>query len=186
MSDTRPDMDLLALAGATKTGLRDIDQNSMGGSPHADKIDINAMAGVHNRPRTVSGNRPNLLNNMDFVEMPKSRPLGQVSMEGQPLPERPVDFARIPESIQGNVDHLLEHVSHEEVPSESDRHSAPTNEPIPTPQLDPDMNLDLFQFSVVKELVNNLDSTIGSIEETLNNLKTKRDEIMNILKGNTP
>ena len=179
-------MDLLALAGATKTGLRDIDQTSMGGTPHADKIDIRAMAGVGNRPRQMTGNRPNLLNNMDFVEMPKSRPLGQVSMEGDSLPDRPVDFARIPESIQGNVDHLLEHVSQNEPPSNVERPNEPISVSEPTPQLSPNMDFDLFQFTMLKELVTNLNSTIDSIEKSLDGLKIKRDDIMKVLKGGTP
>ena len=73
---------------------------------HADRIDLRKMAGM-DTPRQMNGKAPNLLAGMDFIDMPKSKPLGQVDMNGMELPDlppqRPVEFAEIPDSIQSNV-----------------------------------------------------------------------------------
>lgn len=179
MPNSSPDMDLLALAGMTKAGLRDLDQNSMGSNSHADKIDMDAMAGVNRQPRRTQSPMPNLIDNRNFIEMPKSRPMGQVSFDGEPLPDRPIDFARVPADIQENVDHLLAHVKQPEV--------APVGVPSPPVQNvqtpTPDMDFDLFQFTILKEIIGNLDVSIKTIEDTLNGLKNRRCEIMKLVTG---
>lgn len=188
MPNNKPDLDLIALAGLTKAGLRGIDSSSVGGNAHADKINLREMAGLDKR-REMQQRRPNLLRGMDFLEEPKSRPLGQVDFDGTPLPdmppERPVEFMPIPADLQQHVMGQLEHL-------DDDPRQTRVNEEIPTqqpsetiPQPTPDMDFDLFQFTMLKDMVKNLDVSISSMEDAINNLKAKRDMLMNLIKGKT-
>lgn len=181
----KPDLDLLALAGLTKAGLKDISNSSMGSNAHADKIDLRKIAGL-DTPRQMNGQRPNLLKGMDFVEMPKSKPLGQVDMNGMELPDlppqRPVEFAPIPESIQSNVMDQLEHIN--ESTPEPLLHEMPPNAPVePVVQPSPEMDFDLFQFSMIKDMIKNLDISIGSMESAIKHLTDKRDMLIGLIKG---
>ena len=174
----RPDMDLLALAGMTKAGLRDIDKTSVGSTPHADKINLRQMAGM-DRSKRGNGNTPNMLKGLDFIDAPKSRPLGQVSMEGDalpPPPNRPVDFVPIPADLETNVMGMLEHADSEVV-------STPEKVANPISNVTPDMDFDLFQFTILKEIVSTLNINIDSMENSLETLKSKRDMIMALIKG---
>ena len=188
MPTNMPDMDMLALAGMTKASLRDIDSTSVGGSPHADKINIRAMAGIDGPLGPAHATRgpatPRLLNSFDFIEEPKSRPMGRVSMDGETLPNRPIDFAHVPEAMQDNMEHMLAHVSG------GDGNGQPSTPPVqqPTisstvPQLTPDMDFDLFQFTILKEIVDKLDISITSVETCLDDLKSRRDHINNLIAG---
>ena len=181
MSKQRPDMELLALAGMTKAGLKNIDSTSVGGgSPHADKIDMRDLAGMNNKNR-MKGRTPNILKSMDFIDMPKSRPLGQVSMEGENLPppqERPVDFMPIPTDMQNNVEQILERADSSA--------NIPPNAPIPEPKpitIDSNTDFDLFQFAILKDIVSTLNVNIDTMEDSLDKLKGKRDMIMKLIKG---
>jgi hypothetical protein len=185
----KPDLDLLALAGMTKAGLKDISSSSMGSNAHADKIDLRKIAGL-DAPRKMNGKAPNLLAGMDFVEMPKSRPLGQVDMDGMELPDlpqvpeqRPVEFADIPDSIRANVMNQLEHLNDDprqrsEVPPQTAQ--APEPEVV---QPSPEMDFDLFQFSMIKDMIKNLDVSIDAMEGAIKHLTDKRDMLMGLIKG---
>jgi hypothetical protein len=177
--NNKPDMDLLALAGVTKAGLRDIDGTSVGGTPHADKINLRQMAGME-KPRQTTGNRPNLINNMDFIEMPKSRPMGQVDMDGMNLPdmpqERPVDFAPIPEGLQEHVQSQFENL-------QDDTPIRRVDKPAPVVTPSPEMDFDLFQFSMIKDMIKNLDISIVAMGGAMEELTSKRDMLMDLIKG---
>ena len=183
MPNNSPDMDLLALAGMTKAGLRNVDSTSVGSSPHADKINIRAMAGMDN-PRRVPqrSNGPSLLNSFDFIEEPKSRPMGQVSMEGDQLPDRPIDFAHVPEAMQDNVEHMLAHVTGND-DTQPVQYAEPPTVNTQVPELSPDFDFDLFQFTILKEIVAKLDISIASVTGCLDELKTRRDHIQNLIAG---
>jgi hypothetical protein len=209
MSQEQADREMLALAALTKSDLRDVDQNSMGGNLHADKIDIRKLAGVepktggnpqqggqrynpnnqsyppNNQPRPVGGTpkTPNMLSGFDFIDMPKSRPLGQVDMDGQELPDmpeipqnQPIEFAPIPESIRENVQHQVENLDQNPYLPETVANKAV---PIPTP----DMDFDLFQYTMLQDMVKNLDVSIQAMEGAMIILKDKRSMIVSAMKG---
>ena len=197
MPTNMPDMDMLALAGMTKAGLRDIDSTSVGSSPHADKINIRAMAGMDGSSSPAHSVRglargpargpatPSLLDSFDFVDKPTSRPMGQVSMEGDALPDRPIDLAQIPESLGDNVDSMLAYVANDPTPPPIP-HDSPNIEASATPkvpELTPDMDFDLFQFTILKEIIAKLDNSIASVETCLDDLKSRRDHINNLIAG---
>lgn len=200
---------MLALAALTKGDLKDVDDNSMGGNSHADKIDIRKLAGVtpetgrtpqqggqrynpngqtyppNQQPmrNTAPAKAPNILGGFDFIDMPTSRPLGQVDMDGAKLPDmppvpqgQPIEFAPIPESIRENVQHQVETLDQNPyLPEPRKSESAP----IPTP----DMDFDLFQYTMLQDMVKNLDVSIQAMEGAMIILKDKRDMIVSAMKG---
>lgn len=180
MAQNKPDMDLLALGGLIKSGLRDIDGSRVGGSDstNSDKIDMKQLAGI--KPKNRGGERPNMLKGLDFIEAPKSRPLGAVDMDGAPV-ERNVDFMPIPEDLQENVQQQLEMLADEPVAPQSTPRVQPTAVQ-PAPE---GFDFDLFQFSTLKEIIKNLDSSIGSVEDVLSQLKNKREMIFKMIDGDS-
>lgn len=199
MPHEKPDMDLLALAALTKGDLRGIDQVSTGGNSRADKIDIQKLAGVApQRPQSQQRGyqqpqpqrhpvqpqrgpvQPNILKGFDFLEMPKSRPLGQVDMDGLDLPPMPlnnkIEFAPIPEDIRDNVLHHAETV-------DRNPYAHHNNTPIAkVPTVD--MDFDLFQYTMLKDMIDKLDISIKSMVEATEHLKEKREMIMTAIRGN--
>lgn len=139
--------------------------------------------------------RPNLLRSMDFIEMPKSRPMGQVDvnsgMDLPPLPqERPVDFVPVPSELQQNVMKQIDALDPDANPEtpmdrphqEQMRFPEPQPEtPVPMPT--PEMDFDLFQFTMIKDMIKNLDISIQAMEGAMKNLTNKRDTLIELLKG---
>ena len=158
----------------------------------------------------MNGKRPNLLRNMDFVEMPVSRPMGQVDMDGMNLPEmpkeRPVDFANVPEALTDSVmaqmgnmtDDPRETRTDEHPPQQPDQRYAGKMPSEPQPQLrygdpvpqhepvlqpSPEMDFDLFQFSMIKDMIKNLDVSLEAMEGAIKHLTDKRDMLLGLIKG---
>lgn len=179
------DLDLLQLAGMTKAGLKGISNSSMGSNAHADRIDLRKMAGLDTRTRQMDTSKPNLLAGMDFVEMPKSRPLGQVDMNGMDLPDlpsqRPVEFAEIPDDIKSNVMDHLEHLNDDPRQDRVSVQNTETDNSVVPPS--PEMDFDLFQFSMIKDMIKNLNVSIDAMDGAIKHLTDKRDMLMNLIKG---
>jgi hypothetical protein len=155
----------------------------------------------------MNGQRPNLLRNMDFVEMPKSTPMGQFDMDGMDLPnmpkERPVDFANVPDALTDSVMAQMGNMNEDPRQTRTDEHppvgfpepppqhpaqqQMRYGDPIPqnpqVPQPTPEMDFDLFQFSMIKEMLKNLDVSIYAMEGAIKNLTDKRDMLLGLIQG---
>lgn len=136
--------------------------------------------------------KPNILKSLDFVDMPVSRPLGQVDFDGGELPplpkERRPDFAPVPESMTDMVMSKLENLDAPPTPIAPSTPHAPVIENINSVEVPteiPEMDFDLFQFSTLKEIVSKLDIGIKALESSLNELTSKRDMIAKLIKGDT-
>lgn len=141
--------------------------------------------------------KPNLLRSMDFIEMPKSRPMGQVDinsgMDLPPLPqERPVDFVPIPDELQQNVMQQIDALDPDKNPEtpidrphqEEMRFPEATPEtPVPVSVPTPETDFDLFQFTMIKDMIKNLNISIEAMEGAMKNLTDKRDMLIGLLKG---
>ena len=164
MSTDSMESDLLRLAGETKQGLQDIDQVSRRGSaPPADRMDINKMV----------KNNPSILGGYDFIEQPKSKPLGQIDMNGGELP--PMPTASAPELIPMPTD-LVSHAEAYVAPK-------PETPPTTTP---PDYSLegfDLFQHAIVREILNEVKSSIAILKKSLGELEAKEALIIKLMGG---
>lgn len=186
MPERKPiDKELLALAGLTKAGLRDIDAAIVGGnSRSADQIDLRKVAGIDKGRNTPQRHRPNLLKGLDFIEPPKSRPLGAVAMDGSPIREK-IDFMPIPEDMNKNVHHQLELISKEEVTPEKQVPMVGQEAPVvaPVSSSNGNFDFDLFQYSILRDILKNLDSSIDSVEESLLQLRNKKELILKMIKG---
>lgn len=177
MPDVKPDMDLLALAGFTKQGLREVDSSSVGGSPHADKIDIKELAGL-STPMKKGMAGGGMLSGLDFLEMPKSNPSGRVDMDGVELPPVPTattpEFMPVPEEMRDRVYHDAAYINPTTDPTQAKEDKLP--------QLTTD-GFDLFQHAIVKQILKHLDDTIATMDKSLTALKKKRKHIVSLLIG---
>lgn len=186
MDNNRPDMDLLALAGMTKSSLMHVDSTSVGASPHADQIDIKRMAGVNN-PNVNNNNKSNvrsIIDTSNFIEMPTSRPMGQVSFDGESLPDRvppPIDDRSVG-GMEANIEHMMSNIGYDTQPPHAEQPQVAPVAPV-APELPPKMDFDLFQFTILKEIVASLDDAITTVTDTLNGLQNKRDAINNLILG---
>jgi len=153
----------------------------VGSNAHADKINLREMAGV-DKPRKMQGKAPNLLRGMDFIDMPKSKPLGQVDMDGMELPEmpqeRPVDFAPVPQELQQHVQSQLENLN--DNPRER---TVEPSAPIPTPS--PEMDFDLFQFSMISDMIKKFDISIKAMDSAMAEMVQNRQMLIELIKGDT-
>jgi hypothetical protein len=180
----KPDLDLLALAGHTKASLKQLNSDSMGGNPHADRIDLRELAtggrGVNHTGQQTKG--PNLLKSFDFITPPKSKPLGQVSMDGYELPSKPppkpVDFVDVPDDLLSSVLH------------EADNKNVNIEPQIPQPQdsndisnLNENFDFDLFQFTTIKEIISELDAGIATLNKSIKSLTRKRDKLKDLISN---
>jgi len=133
--------------------------------------------------------RPNFLRSIDFITMPKSTPLGQVDinsgMDFPQLPqERPVDFVPVPTELQDNImrqinalDPDKNHNTYIDVPRQQEQ-------PSPEPQMpSTEMDFDLFQFTMIKDMIKQLDISIDSMESAIKHLTDKRDALVGLIKG---
>jgi len=171
-----PDMDLLQLAGMTKSGLRGLDQSRVGSNRPTDHIDLKKLAGVGDPRRRPQGQpntkKPNILGGFDFIEEPVSRPLGRVDMDGGELPPIPTqtapDMIPIPEE---NRESVMAHL--EEKP--------------PEPKVViPDASgegFDLFQHAILKSIIDDLTKAIDAMDASSEDLKAKREKITKLMLG---
>lgn len=187
MPNDKIDIEVLALAGITNSELKHINGSMVGGSGRkTDNIDLRQLAGM-NAPKTQQ--TPNILWGSDFIQPPKSTPLGMFDNEGTPV-ARPVapkiPSTQAPKSMEESTLHQLALI--DDVSSERNSPVAVVNEPvnIPSHNITPNINFDfdLFQFSTLKEIIKSLDDTIETAENTLLQLKSKKDLILKIIKGN--
>ena len=164
-------MDLLQLAGLTKSGLRELDQTRVGSSQSSDHIDLRELAGMNDQ--TPQGpKQPSILDGLDFIEQPVSNPIGRVDMDGSELPPLPTatppQMIPIPEEIKESVmGHLHEGV-------------APKSTQIPDVSGE---GFDLFQHAVLKSIIDDLTKAISAMDTSLEDLKVKREKLIQMMLG---
>ena len=187
MPNDNIDIEVLALAGITNSELKHVNGSMVGGSGRkTDNIDLRQLAGM-DTPKNQQ--TPNILRGLDFVQPPKSTPLGMFDTEGNPVarpiaPKMPPTQA--PKSMEESTLHQLELI--DDVSPERKEPVAVVNEPvnIPSQNIIPNINFDfdLFQFSTLKEIIKSLDDTIETTENALLQLKSKKDLILKMIGGN--
>jgi hypothetical protein len=182
---SKPDLDLLALAGHTKASLKQLNSESMGGNAHADRINLKELAMGHKTPNQPNRSQkgPDLLKSFDFITPPKSKPLGQVTMDGIEIPpERqlnPTNFVEIPSDLLTSV---LHQADNDENPIIENHPQLNTQSDISN--LNENFDFDLFQFTAIKDIIKELDANINTLNKSVKSLTIKRDKLKGLISNN--
>jgi hypothetical protein len=151
------------------------------------------MAGLDKGRVNMTRTKSPLLKQFNFIEEPKSRPMGAITLDGKEIPESEI---KRPNMVPENIDELLGKIEEKEnlkgQPPLQHNPLQSVNPPFETPvggqaeqiaEVPKSMDFDLFQLAILKDIISKLDDNINMFESTLKELKSQRELLLNLLKG---